>query len=80
MGLFKKKKKEVEAPVAVKTETVALAKGVEDEVHAAIAAALFELNQNVHDEEYSFLTFSDEDTRYSPWSSKLFAMTRLPRK
>mgnify|MGYP007017317890 CR=1 FL=1 len=26
MGLFKKKKKEVEAPVAVKTETVAPAK------------------------------------------------------
>lgn len=80
MGLFKKKKKEVETPVMTVTAPAVAVKGVEDEVHAAIAAALFELNQNVHDEEYSFLTFNDEDSRYSPWSSKLFAMTRLPRK
>ena len=80
MGLFKKKKIEVKSPEVAKTENVAAVKGVDEEVYAAIAAALFELRENVHDEEYTFLTFDEEDTRYSPWSSKIFAMSRLPRK
>ena len=48
-----------------------------DEIHAAIAMALFSSTE-YHDEESGVLTIRRQVYNYSPWSSKVFLMKELP--
>jgi hypothetical protein len=48
------------------------------EVYAAIAMALYELNEDVHDVESTVLTFYKADRTYSPWNSKIYGLRELP--
>jgi Na+-transporting methylmalonyl-CoA/oxaloacetate decarboxylase gamma subunit len=50
------------------------------EVLAAISAALYELNEDVHDIERTVLTIQKVKRNYSPWSSKIYSLRENPRK
>lgn len=50
------------------------------EVFAAIAMALHEYQENVHDIEDTILTINKVKRNYSPWSSKIYTLTQLPHK
>ena len=52
----------------------------EGAVLAAIATALYEVDENVHDLENTVLTIHKVARRYSPWSSKIYGMRDLPRR
>ena len=52
----------------------------EGAVLAAIATALYEVDEDVHDLENTVLTINKVTRRYSPWSSKIYGMRDLPRK
>ena len=52
----------------------------EGAVFAAIATALYEIDEDVHDMENTVLTIQKVTRRYSPWSSKIYGMRDLPRK
>ena len=49
------------------------------EVLAAISAALYEMDQDVHDIESTILTIDEVKRKYSPWSSKIYNMRQLPK-
>jgi Na+-transporting methylmalonyl-CoA/oxaloacetate decarboxylase gamma subunit len=53
---------------------------VSGEVLAAISAALYELNEDVHDIENTVLTIQKVKRNYSPWSSKIYGLREIPRK
>lgn len=53
---------------------------VSGEVLAAISAALYELNEDVHDIERTVLTIQKVKRNYSPWSSKIYSLRENPRK
>ena len=54
---------------------------VEDEaVVAAIAAAIYEVTEGIHDIEPTVLTIDNVARRYSPWSSKIHGIRELPKK
>jgi|WetSurMetagenome_2_1015567.scaffolds.fasta_scaffold412533_2 glutaconyl-CoA/methylmalonyl-CoA decarboxylase subunit delta len=63
-GLLDKNKKEI---------------SVSGEVNAAIAMALHLYFQELHDEETAILTINRASKIYSPWSSKIYGLTRHPR-
>lgn len=50
------------------------------EIFAAIATALYELNNDDHDEEPSVITIHKVQRNYSPWSSKIYTLRHTPRK
>jgi hypothetical protein len=50
------------------------------EVAVAIAMALHELNQEVHDVENAVLTFGFNGKVYSPWSSKIYGLRQAPTR
>jgi len=50
------------------------------EVFAAIAMALHEYQDNVHDVEDTVLTIDKVKRNYSPWSSKIYTLTETPRR
>ena len=50
------------------------------EVYAAIAMAIYETTEAVHDYENTVLTIRDIAHYYSPWSSKIHGLRELPRK
>jgi Na+-transporting methylmalonyl-CoA/oxaloacetate decarboxylase gamma subunit len=50
------------------------------EVLAAISAALYELNEDVHDIERTVLTIQKVKRNYSPWSSKIYSLRENPKK
>ena len=50
------------------------------EIFAAIAMALHEYQDNVHDIEDTILTINKVKRNYSPWSSKIYNMRQTPRK
>ena len=52
---------------------------IHGEVFAAIAAALYEVTENVHDNESNILTINRAATPYSPWRSKVHGL-REPLK
>ena len=52
----------------------------EGAVFAAIATALFEVDEDIHDLENTVLTIHKVTRRYSPWSSKIYGMRDLPQK
>ena len=49
------------------------------ETYAAIAMALHEYQQNVHDVEETVLTINKVKRNYSPWSSKIYTLRQLPK-
>ena len=49
------------------------------EVLAAISAAIFEMDQDVHDIESTILTIDEVKRTYSPWSSKIYNLRQLPK-
>ena len=54
--------------------------GEAGEISAAIAMALFELRGNVHDVENTVITINRVKRRYSPWSSKIYALREAARR
>jgi len=52
---------------------------VPDEVNAAIAMALFLYQNDLHDHENTVLTLQKVSRTYSPWSSKIYTLRKLPR-
>ena len=50
------------------------------EVYAAIAMALYELDNEVHDWEDTKLTINNVAKTYSPWSSKIYGLRDVPNK
>ena len=50
------------------------------EIFAAIATALYEVTEDVHDVENTVLTISKVTRNYSPWSSKLYGLREVPKK
>jgi Na+-transporting methylmalonyl-CoA/oxaloacetate decarboxylase gamma subunit len=74
-------KKAVEVAEA-KGEKVAKIKdkdGMSAEVCAAIAAALYEMYNDVHDIEDAILTIEKKAVNYSPWSSKIYGLRQTPQ-
>ncbi|MCD8267232.1 MAG: lamin tail domain-containing protein [Parabacteroides sp.] len=53
---------------------------VSGEVFAAIATALYEMNDDNHDIENTVLTIRKVRRTYSPWSSKIYSLRETPRK
>jgi hypothetical protein len=51
---------------------------VTGETAAAIALAMHQLNEEVHDIENAVLTFGKAGRVYSPWSSKIYGLNQLP--
>jgi Na+-transporting methylmalonyl-CoA/oxaloacetate decarboxylase gamma subunit len=52
----------------------------EGAILAAIATALYEVTEDVHDTESTVLTIHKVTRRYSPWSSKIYGMREFSRK
>lgn len=50
------------------------------EIFAAIATALYEVTEDVHDVENTVLTIQKVTRNYSPWSSKLYGLREIPKK
>ena len=50
------------------------------EVLAAISAAIYEMEQDVHDIASTILTIDEVKRNYSPWSSKIYSLRQLPKK
>lgn len=59
-------------PVATKNDA-------EGEVHAAIAMALYLYSNELHDQENPVITMIKVSRTYSPWSSKIYGLRKLPR-
>lgn len=62
------------------TEVTGEEEGVSGEVLAAIATALYELDDDSHDLENTVLTIQKVKRNYSPWSSKIYGLRETPRK
>lgn len=50
------------------------------EVFAAIATALYEVTEDIHDLENRVLTIHKVTRNYSPWSSKIYGLRSIPSK
>jgi sodium pump decarboxylase gamma subunit len=50
------------------------------EVNAAIAAAIYLYQSELHDYENTVLTISKVSRTYSPWSSKIYGLRKVPRE
>ncbi len=53
---------------------------VSGEVFAAIATALYEMNDDNHDIEHTVLTIRKVRRAYSPWNSKIYTLRETPKK
>jgi hypothetical protein len=51
-----------------------------EEAAAAVAMALYQLSEEVHDVEHGILTFGATGRTYSPWSSKIYGIRQLPNR
>lgn len=49
------------------------------EIYAAIAMALYEYQNDIHDLEHTILTIDKVERRYSPWSSKIYTLRETPQ-
>ena len=52
---------------------------ISGEVNAAIAMALFLYSSEIHDQENPVITMIRVSRTYSPWSSKIYGLRKLPR-
>lgn len=55
-------------------------KAVSDEVYAAISMAVYQLQNQAHDQENTVLTIDKAAHMYSPWSSKIHGLRQIPVK
>ncbi len=55
-------------------------KAISDEVYAAISLAIYQLQNNAHDQENTVLTIDKAAHMYSPWSSKIHGLRQIPVK
>jgi glutaconyl-CoA/methylmalonyl-CoA decarboxylase subunit delta len=53
---------------------------VPGEVNAAISMALYLFLNEMHDEESRVITIKRVSKTYSPWSSKIYGLRRIPEK
>ena len=67
---------ETAAPIKVKAKDGAIA----GEELAAIAIALYQYSEDLHDIENTVLTINRGAKAYSPWSSKIYGLRQLPNK
>jgi hypothetical protein len=71
-------KKAVKLPI--EPESPAIPKSdVSGEINAAIAMALYLYTNELHDQENPVITMIKVSRTYSPWSSKIYSLRRLPR-
>lgn len=56
----------------------AISEEIPGEVIAAISAAIYELDNDVHDIEHTIITIERTRRTYSPWSSKIYGLRKLP--
>ncbi|MDP4276541.1 MAG: hypothetical protein Q8914_02805 [Bacteroidota bacterium] len=74
--------KQSTSPVASKTAGTkgnkAMSGKVSGEIYAAISAALYDLDNEVHDIETGVLTITRKSQFYSPWNSRIQGMRQLP--
>ena len=49
------------------------------EINAAIAMALYLYSNEMHDQENPVITMIRVSRTYSPWSSKIYGLRKLPR-
>lgn len=68
-----------DAAIEGSIEPVTTFQEVPEEVNAAIAMALFLYENDLHDHENTVLTLQKVSRTYSPWSSKIYTLTKLPR-
>lgn len=73
----KRSRKKV-AKVQGKTIDQVKAEDVSADVYAAIAMALYQTLSGVHDDEHTVITIEQTKRRYSPWSSKIHTLRRMP--
>lgn len=52
---------------------------ISGEVNAAIAAAVYLYYSEIHDKEDAVLTINKVSRNYSPWSSKIYGLSKWPR-
>ncbi len=52
---------------------------ISGEVNAAIAMALYLYTNEIHDQENPVITMIRVSRTYSPWSSKIYGLRKLPR-
>ena len=52
---------------------------ISGEVNAAIAMALYLYSSEIHDQENPVITMIRVSRTYSPWSSKIYGLRKLPR-
>lgn len=50
-----------------------------NEINVAIAMALYLYSSELHDQENPVITMIRTSKTYSPWSSKIYSLRRLPR-
>ncbi|MDD3737847.1 MAG: OadG family transporter subunit [Lentimicrobiaceae bacterium] len=72
-GLFKSKKNKPEVQPTVVPD-------ISGEVTAAISMALHLHSSSIHDNENTILTIKKVTRTYSPWSSKIYGLTKNPRE
>jgi glutaconyl-CoA/methylmalonyl-CoA decarboxylase subunit delta len=52
----------------------------QDEVYAAIAMALHDCFENIHDVESNIITIEKVNKRYTPWSSKIYGLNNFGKR
>lgn len=73
-GRESQKKSEARKPASINPENE-----TSGEVNAAIALALHLYRSQLHDNEDPIITMKRVARTYSPWSSKIYGLTRTPR-
>lgn len=53
---------------------------INDDILAAIAMAIYDLQDEVHDVESNVLTIKRQSQEYLPWSAKEFGLRQLPTR
>ncbi len=67
--------KKSDQPAAAKEPSMgAIASGADGEVYAAIAAAIYCYEQDLHDEEDTVITIQKVERTWTPWSAKFYNM------
>jgi len=66
-------KKKVQKAIELKADGQSAEKGISEKGKVAIATALY-LYYGIHDNESDVITLKNVQSRYSPWSSKIYGI------
>lgn len=66
------------ATTTTESKKVTIEKEMSGEVNAAIAMALYLYQSEMHDYENTVLTINKVSRNYSPWSSKIYTLRKIP--